>query len=444
MLMLKHSLRSDDYKELIGPKTLSSKIYRMAKETPPGGWPGHFHEWDNVQEAFRQISKEAYEALPDYPLGRYSGRGVVISGGGPKYFPSVYVNARMLRLHGCVLPIHVYYLGAGEMDPKMRLLLENIPDVKCFDAFDFAKEFPIRILAGWEAKVYSILTCPFEEVLLLDADNTPLTDPTFIFDDERFCRTGTVLWPDYACWRHDEHIWRILGMESRNELQVESGQVLVNKDKAWPGLLMAKNYCDYSDYFFRHFYGDKEAFHFGWRYAGCEYESPPSPGWVNASIILQHWLDGSWLFAHRAQAKFRYDKGHKIAHGFPYELDTLDLLDELREQWHGGVWENRTPSESEEKEMLRIGNKLYKYRRLGIDSRDMELRGDGTIKLGGERMERRWYVWHAPEADKQGSTLLSIIGDEGPTALLRESADGVWRGKWLQHERCETELAPYE
>jgi hypothetical protein len=42
--------------------------------------------------------------------------------------------------------------------------------------------FPHPSLGGWQLKPYSIVHCPFREVLFLDADNVPLRDPTFLFE----------------------------------------------------------------------------------------------------------------------------------------------------------------------------------------------------------------------------------------------------------------------
>ena len=58
-----------------------------------------------------------------YPAERFEGRGIVICGGGAKYFPCVYVLVRLLRHLGCQLPIEVWHLGAKEMTGAMRGLL---------------------------------------------------------------------------------------------------------------------------------------------------------------------------------------------------------------------------------------------------------------------------------------------------------------------------------
>lgn len=37
----------------------------------------------------------------------------------------------------------------------------------------------------------------FSEILYLDSDSVPLTDPTFLFDSPTYKQHGAVLWPDF-------------------------------------------------------------------------------------------------------------------------------------------------------------------------------------------------------------------------------------------------------
>jgi hypothetical protein len=428
----KLSLSSKPHKNLLTPKSSLEDIIYCVENYPPGGWISSCHTWANFQKAYRLLcAKKAGEIIcSPYPKERFKGRGIVICGGGPKYYPSVYVNARMLRLLGCNLPIEVYYLGNKEMDYKMKDILESIGNLKCIDATSFESKYPIRIHGGWESKVYSIINSSFEEVLMIDADNTPLRNPEYIFDSEPYKKFGTVFWPDYECWVHDKNMWEILGIPYRDELQVESGQILINKSRCWHEINMAKYFCDYSDYYFKLFYGDKETFHFGWRFLGSDYGFPSGPDWVNDSVILQKDFDGAWLFSHRAQAKFKMDKSHKISLDIPYEKDTLELLDELGFLWSGQVWLNNNPSEEEKEEISKIENKTLEYIRLGIDQRKIEFLPNGVIGVGAARLEKRWSVFV-----KDKVKILSILGDEGLTALLFKEGD-EWCGKWMVYEKC--------
>jgi RHS repeat-associated protein len=60
------------------------------------------------------------------PAGLFTGRGIVICGGGAKYLPSVYVLVRLLRHLRCGLPVEVWHLGKDEMPEEVRGMLETV------------------------------------------------------------------------------------------------------------------------------------------------------------------------------------------------------------------------------------------------------------------------------------------------------------------------------
>src|SRR5262249_4956240 len=60
----------------------------------------------------------------------YQGAGIVIAGGGVRYFTCAWVCIRMLRRLGCRLPVEFWYLGSKEMDRERRSLLTDL-NVKC-------------------------------------------------------------------------------------------------------------------------------------------------------------------------------------------------------------------------------------------------------------------------------------------------------------------------
>ena len=105
-----------------------------------------------------------------------NGRGIVICGGGSRYFPCAWVCIHMLRHLGCTLPIELWHLGPAEMNATLRPLIEPL-GVTCVDALEVRKTHPCRILNGWELKPYSIIYSRFDDVLFLDADNVPVVDP---------------------------------------------------------------------------------------------------------------------------------------------------------------------------------------------------------------------------------------------------------------------------
>src|SRR3954469_21272304 len=114
----------------------------------------------NVATARAAFENAAALELPE-PSG--TGRGIVICGGGLKYFTCAWVCINRLRALGCQLPIEFWHLGDAEMDRKMRSLLSPL-NVHFVDALRVREKHPARILNGWELKPYSMIHCGFEEV----------------------------------------------------------------------------------------------------------------------------------------------------------------------------------------------------------------------------------------------------------------------------------------
>src|SRR5947209_7644298 len=97
----------------------------LFRTRPPGAWPEGWAGWENTQEAFRRLTDEFVAGLrPNREA--LAGRGVVIAGGGAKYLPGVWLCVNKLRRLGCTLPVQVWHLGEGEMDPPMRRLLQDL------------------------------------------------------------------------------------------------------------------------------------------------------------------------------------------------------------------------------------------------------------------------------------------------------------------------------
>src|SRR5262249_33728210 len=141
-----------------------------------------------------------------YPEGRYAGRGIVtcvnakpgLSSGKDLphgYFPGAWVLVKELRRLGCTLPVTFAHLGPLEWDPQLTRLVRPL-GVEVLDLREVERHDPMRILAGWETKVYAIQHAPYEEVLFLDADNVPARDPSFLFEESAYREAGSVFWPD--------------------------------------------------------------------------------------------------------------------------------------------------------------------------------------------------------------------------------------------------------
>ena len=269
----------------------------------------------------------AIRRLPAYP-GRYHGRGIVICAGGVKYFANAWVCIRMLRRLGCRLPIQLWHLGPDELDEAMRRLISRF-EVECVDAFAVRRKHPCRLLNGWELKSYSILHSRFREVLLLDADNVPASNPEFLFKTQQFRETGALFWPDIDESKMSASAWRFCGLEEQNEPAFESGQIVIDKQRCWRPLCLTMWFNEHSDFWYRHMHGDKETFHLAWRKLGVPFSMPNR----RPNGMRQHDFKGRLLFLHRNTDKWSLHLENRRVPGFRYERECRTFLHELRRDW---------------------------------------------------------------------------------------------------------------
>ncbi len=340
-----------------GKEEMPVDEYELARELmtlddPPNrskGWPSQAA----TKKAHHIAANNFILNLEPYPDdGRFSGRGVVIVGGG-KYAVSAYVTARMLRHVGCTLPVQIWYLGDKERDTKIEGLLEPF-GVHYVDALSLTKVY--RNLTGfWDSqrgnrhppfqlKSFAALYCQFEEVLVLDADNYPCADPSFLFDEPGYRKTGGVFWPDMAHtngWTK----WDFFGVEKHgHDCGLEVGQYIYNKRLAWRELNLAYWYDQHGDWCYGWGqygdHGDKGPHRIAWAKLRSNFTmyQDECVWWHPAFIQLGP--DGRPVFVHRARSKFTLSptsfastpqKKSNVRARLPGEDDAFRFLDELRE-----------------------------------------------------------------------------------------------------------------
>ena len=272
------------------------------------------------------LAEEYLKSIPPFP-GTYNGRGIVTCAGGPTYYTAAWVLIKMLRKLGCQLPIQSWYLGEKERDQQWISLVEPL-GVECVDAHEVRKRHPHPCLDGWECKPYAIQHSPFEEVLFLDADNVPVRDPTYLFDDPRYLATGAVFWPDGLRTPQSSPRWRIFGVPYRDEWEQESGQILIDKRACWKALNLCNWYNRHSDFYYRHVYGDKDTFRFAWHRCGQPYLMPNKGIMRLRHTICQHDLDDRRLFQHRCHVKWSLGQNHRVR-GFKHQHECEQFIEEL-------------------------------------------------------------------------------------------------------------------
>lgn len=399
-------------------------------DMPDGWW-----EWPVAQEAHRRLARAFLENVPPYP-DRFSGRGIVICAGGQRLFTCGYVCVRMLRHFGCELPIQFWHFD-NEVDSSMARIVAPL-GVTCVNAHevDRRNEQPSRVLRGYELKPFAILHCPYRDVMLLDADNVPIADPTFLLDTSEYAETGALFWPDYGRLQRFRSIWRICEVQYRDEPEFESGQIVVDKKRCWKALSLARHYNQHSDFYYRHILGDKDTFHMAFRRMGKSYAMPRRAIHSLDATMCQHDFQGRRIFQHRNLDKWLLDGSNGPIPGFRHERLCRGFLAELRACWSGRVLWLPPADEDEARVFEQVKDKVFLYVRVGYDERPLELRADGTVGTGAAGCERFWAV-----NTLDGKLVLTILGDDAPTCHLH-AENGIWRGNWFSYEQMPIELVP--
>jgi hypothetical protein len=296
-----------------------------------------------VQDEIRQ-GMAAFKA-PAYSGGE--GRGIVICGGGQRFFASTYATIKVIRRVGCTLPIELWYL-AGEREEWMVQATQGL-GVEWIDAdrvADSLAEKP-RILNGWEVKVFAILHSKFEEVISFDSDAYPVVDPTFMFDHPAFQALGSTFFPDQRPEDIDEvaraigvpDIRAILGMPVTIERGIEAGFFLIDRKKCWEAVNLTWWINNHSDFFYQLMHGDKDTWNIAFRFLGQEYAMTPTRWTWRSPAIVHHGWDGNEIALHRCRSKWVLPNvdgqfitpqdGQKINYTLPHEQFCINVVAEL-------------------------------------------------------------------------------------------------------------------
>jgi hypothetical protein len=385
----------------------------------------------------RQQLAAAASVDSPFPEDRFAGRGIVICAGGARLFTCAWVAIALLRRHlACTLPIEVWHLGPEEMGPPMRGLLEEL-DAQPVDAFEVAKRHQVKRLGGWELKPYAVMHSRFREVLLLDADNVPVREPSFLFDRPEFRDTGTLFWPDIVRLSPDNEIWGISGLSYRDMWSIESGQMVLDKSRCWRALSLSHWINQRSDVFYQFLHGDKDTYLIAWLMLAQPYHLIRHQPKLLEATLCQRDPNGAVLFQHRNSAKWILHGNNPRIDGFRLERECRGLLGELDTLWDGRVF--NPPPRSDKARQLEadlICSREFRLVRVSSDERRIELLPDHRICPAG-RHEHYWHVGDDPDGPK-----LRIDANGLRGCALRRSEDGIWRGRSLQSPGMPVELVP--
>ncbi len=267
------------------------------------------HRFSRLTTArLRREWKEFIAHVDPYPA-HFQGQGIVICAGGISYFTCAWINISMLRKLNCTLPIEVWYNGAEELTPELISALEEL-NVVCKDI----RSYTDHTSRGYAIKPFAILFSAFKEVLFLDADNNCTADPTYLFDEPKYQRTGAIFWPDLWKTARENPIWKIIDSSWEDKFEQESGQLLVNKERCWPELQLCAYFNRNRDAYYKILYGDKDTFRFAWlalrtpfhmvRHNVAIVGFEEGNGQFYGVSMAQHDTEGRVLFLHRNLLKW--------------------------------------------------------------------------------------------------------------------------------------------
>jgi hypothetical protein len=256
-----------------------------------------------------------------------------------KEVASMWVLLNELKRLSCQLPIEIFYRAGELTDDEIALLLDanNMARIKLIKGNP--KDFVSRYghTHGWACKIYALYESEFAENLWIDADNYPIVNPSFLFQDEEYVTKGSLFWrdqmsPDSANQYSDNSpMWPIFNVPINDSEPFEAGQLLINKIRCWQEFGLVKYYADNCQLYY-HFGGDKETFKLAWqRMASIKGVSPlrinyhSSPNvtfgfmpygpfhkgkpnqynkWGGGTIMVQRDRQGNELFNHRNMDRF--------------------------------------------------------------------------------------------------------------------------------------------
>ncbi|CAI5725474.1 unnamed protein product [Peronospora destructor] len=232
----------------------------------------------------------------------------------------VYASVRSLRALGCMLPIEMWYM-TSETNVKHPLLQLMIQE---FNVYLRVIDDPLA--TGFYTKLYAIFYSAFDNVLLLDADNFAVRDPSYLFDTHEFLETGAIFWPDF--WQpsntmfniqKNSYVWEFFGLDYVDMFEQESGQVLINRRMHYKALNILMYYgfsLPRTHQKMRLVWGDKDLFRFAWLKSKSSFYMIPGPpgsaGTKHADYelfcgvtMVQYDPSGRVMFLHRNTEKIR-------------------------------------------------------------------------------------------------------------------------------------------
>ena len=273
-------------------------------------------------------------------------KGMIICGGGYRYFSNSWILLQLLRKQGVRLPIELW-VTADEFSERMEKWPPPLDvRVRICEANIWAKSLPAYSRWQWILKPWALLHSEFREVLYLDADSFPVKNPEYLFDHPAYKETGAVFWPDIGATKKENPIWEEMGVPYRLEPEFESGQMLIDTARHREPLELALQMNVEAEKYYKMIWGDKDTFRFAFHKYGRPYSMIPHPlqllsipgrPYGDLGVMCQHDFEGNRLFQHRNMAKWDLLGHNPRIPGYLFEDESREYLAELRGLWNGRI-----------------------------------------------------------------------------------------------------------
>ena len=284
--------------------------------------------------------------------------GVVICAG-DRHFVSAFITIQMVLLENPTIQIEWYYVG-NELIGFQKKLLQNIPNIRLIDCIDIIPSwFPEPItennLKGFMIKPFALMMSQFENILLIDGDNTPTCKIESLFHNHFYQKYGNVFWKDITfdseivnknLLKYGYSIYNVMKIPhpyKKGYGLTESGQVLVNKSKCYLALCLSYYLNYHHDTFYKLFFGDKDLYYMAFQLTNTPYyQCPFTPFGLGierepknniSALIQRHPYDGSPAFVHRTLSKItiqKIDKYVSFYENMDVPASSNDDLSDLR------------------------------------------------------------------------------------------------------------------
>lgn len=376
-----------------------------------------------MQHLLQETIERRRAAPRAYESSRFEGRGIVICAGGVRYFTCAWVLIWVLRrVHRVSLPIQVWHLGQGELSEEMRLLLVG-EGVEVVDAEALVARHPARLSGGWPLKPYAIAHSRFREVLFLDADTVPLTDPQQAFAWSAYRDNGLLLWPDRVDIKATNPVWTRLGLTPCERPSVDSCIMLVDKARAWDVLDVALALNEHSDELYDVIYGDKDTFLLAAMLLQIPFGFVPHRPFAFEWDMVQRDVNGDQFLHHRCGGKWLLHLPNRPLAVPALMPECEAALADLRTRWTGYVFHAPTRSVAARAEEARlIAARRFSLKMGGDPIRVIDLL-PGNVVGGARNWEQHWAV-----IEDGAGLCLQLYREREPIATLHAKGAGVWYG----------------